>query len=64
MCELGAEPPFGNFFGMPTLMDKSLSQDTYLVCQAGTHDQAIQLNLADYEEVVHPRIMDFSYQLH
>jgi len=63
-CELGAEPPFGNIFGMPTLMDKSLTQDTHLICQAGKHNQAVQLSLDDYEKLVQPRILDFSYQLH
>ena len=63
-CELGAEPPFGNIFGMVTLMDKDLGKNGYIVCQAGQHDQAIRINLRDYEMVVHPRVMHFGYHLH
>ena len=63
-CELGAEPPFGNMFGMTTLMDKSLSHDNFILCQAGKHNQAIQLSLKDYQKLVRPRLLDFSYHLH
>jgi Ala-tRNA(Pro) deacylase len=63
-CELGAEPPVGTMFGLTTLMDKSLMEDEYIVFQAGKHDQAIKLNLRDYEELVHPRVLTFSYHLH
>ena len=40
-CELGAEPPLGNMFGITTLMDKTLSQDDFLVFQAGRHDRSV-----------------------
>ncbi|MBN2376076.1 MAG: YbaK/EbsC family protein [Sedimentisphaerales bacterium] len=63
-CELGAEPPFGNFFGMTTLMDENLGKDGYILFQSGKHDQAVRLKLTDYEKMVHPRIMKFSYHLH
>jgi len=63
-CELGAEPPFGNMFGMITLMDVGLGKDGYLICPAGAHDRAVRIDLKDYENLVHPRIMEFSYHLH
>jgi len=63
-CELGAEPPFGNLFNMPTLMDDTLGKDGFIVCQAGKHDQALRINLQDYEKLVHPQVMHFSYHLH
>ncbi len=63
-CELGAEPPVGNLFGLTTLLDKSLLEDDFIVFQAGKHDQAVKLNLRDYEELVHPRILSFCYHLH
>src|SRR5437763_15229192 len=34
-CELGAEPPIGRIFGMPTLMDESLFADDRVTLQAG-----------------------------
>lgn len=33
-CELGAEPPFGNLYEMPTLMDKALEKDDHILFQA------------------------------
>ena len=63
-CELGAEPPFGNVYGLTTIMDKSLTRGDYILFQAGKHDQAVRLDLKDYQELVHPRIMEFTYHLH
>jgi Ala-tRNA(Pro) deacylase len=63
-CELGAEPPFGDMFDMDTLMDKGLGKDGYVVCQAGTHEQAVRINLDDYKNLTKPRILEFSYHLH
>ena len=63
-CELGAEPPFGNLFNLPTIMDDTLGKDGFIVCQSGKHDQAVRMNLKDYEKLVHPKVVHFSYHLH
>jgi len=60
-CELGAEPPFGNLYGLETLMDESLQKDEHIVFQAGTHDQAIKMATDDYKELVSPQVLSFSY---
>jgi Ala-tRNA(Pro) deacylase len=60
-CELGAEPPFGNLYGLETLMDESLEADEYIVFQAGTHEQAIRIAMADYKKLVSPLVLSFSY---
>jgi len=60
-CELGAEPPFGNLFELPTIMDKAMEKDEYIVFQAGSHAKAIKMGMADYLRLVRPRILDFSY---
>lgn len=62
-CELGAEPPFGNLYDMPTVMDKSLEDDDHIVFQAGSHDKAVKISMADYRKLVNPKILDFSYQM-
>jgi Ala-tRNA(Pro) deacylase len=61
-CELGAEPPFGNLYDLPTVMDKSLEEDDHIVFQAGSHDKAVKISMADYRKLVNPKILDFSYQ--
>jgi Ala-tRNA(Pro) deacylase len=62
-CELGAEPPFGNLYDVPTIMDKALEADDHIVFQAGTHDKAIVMKMDDYRKLVNPKIMEFSYHL-
>jgi Ala-tRNA(Pro) deacylase len=60
-CALGAEPPFGNLYDLPTLMDKSLEDDDHLVFQGGTHEKAVRMSMADYRKLVKPRLLSFSY---
>jgi Ala-tRNA(Pro) deacylase len=62
-CELGAEPPFGNLYDIPTIMDKTLEDDDHIVFQAGSHNKAIQIRMADYRKLVKPRVLEFSYHL-
>ena len=62
-CALGAMPPFGNLYGVPTHVDKSLSQEEYIVFEAGTHTDAIKLRYRDYEKIVKPRIEDLAVKI-
>ena len=61
-CQLGAEPPFGSFYGLPTIMDDRLEDDEYIVFQGGTHDRAIRMGMAEYKRIESPRIFSFSYR--
>ena len=61
-CELGAEPPFGNLYGLTTIMDKNLAEDGHIMFQAGTHKQAIQIGMDDYKKLVEPKVLAFSYR--
>jgi len=56
-CELGAMPPFGNFYDMETLVAESLTEDEEVAFNAGTHKELVQMNYRDYEELVAPRIL-------
>jgi Ala-tRNA(Pro) deacylase len=60
-CEPGAEPPFGNLYNITTIMDKAMEKDDHIVFQAGTHDKAIKLSMADYKRLVSPKVLGFSY---
>jgi len=60
-CALGAEPPFGNLYEIPTIMDKSLEMDEEILFQAGTHEKAVRMSMADYKSLVAPKILSFSY---
>jgi Ala-tRNA(Pro) deacylase len=50
-CETGAEPPFGNLYGMPMLIDRALLGDPYLVFRDGTHTGTLKTSLSDYLRV-------------
>jgi Ala-tRNA(Pro) deacylase len=62
-CVIGAMPPFGNLYGLPTYVDKSLSEQDYIVFEAGTHTDAIMMNYRDYENVVKPKVVDLAIKL-
>lgn len=60
-CEVGAMPPFGNLYGLPVFVDKTLAEDHRIVFQAGTHTDTIEINYLDYARLVHPRVADFAH---
>lgn len=62
-CELGAEPPFGNLYHLPTVIDKSLEKDDHIVFQGGTHETAIRISMDDYLKLVAPKVLEFSYHM-
>jgi Ala-tRNA(Pro) deacylase len=62
-CELGAEPPFGNLYDLPTIMDKALVDDDHILFQAGTHKEAIQMSMDDYRKLVEQKVLEFSYHV-
>jgi Ala-tRNA(Pro) deacylase len=57
-CELGAEPPFGNLYGMPVLVDRALLNDPYVVFRDGTHRGTLKVSLSDYRRVAHAVELD------
>ncbi|MBA7716779.1 hypothetical protein ES703_125856 [subsurface metagenome] len=62
-CELGAQPPFGNLYDLPTVMDKSLEDDDHIMFQAGSHEKAIRMSMDDYRKLVEPKVLEFSYHV-
>jgi Ala-tRNA(Pro) deacylase len=59
-CEPGAEPPFGNLYGIPVFLDETLRKRQRMVCRDGSHTTAIVLAVNDYVEVVDPEIVDLA----
>jgi Ala-tRNA(Pro) deacylase len=62
-AELGAEPPIGRLYGMPTLMDESLISDDHVTFQAGTHCDAVTMTLAEYRRAAQPEVAHFGRHL-
>lgn len=59
-CELGAEPPIGALFGLPTIADESLLTQHKVTFQAGTHREAVTMSLDDYRRLAQPGIGHFA----
>jgi Ala-tRNA(Pro) deacylase len=61
-CDVGAMPPFGNLFGIPIWVDRSLEQDDEIVFNAGTHTLTAKLAFNDFVRLTEPRIADFGIE--
>jgi Ala-tRNA(Pro) deacylase len=55
-CEIGAMPPFGNFFGMKVIVDPALEKDKYIYFNAGNHVQTVRLAYKDFLALVKPQV--------
>ena len=62
-CAIGAMPPFGNLYGLPTCVDEHLAEQDYIVFEAGTHTDAIKISYRDYEKIVKPEVKDLAIKL-
>lgn len=57
-CEVGAIPPFGNLYGMHVFVSNELAEDSEIYFNAGTHTDLIKMFYKDYEELIHPSVID------
>ena len=58
--DVGAMPPFGNLYGMRTLVAASLVEDREIAFNAGSHSELIKMEYKDFERLVKPQVMRFS----
>ncbi len=58
-CERGAEPPFGNLYGLPTLVDIDLTTEE-LTFNAGSHTETMKISTIEYLGLVHPEKADLA----
>lgn len=61
--EVGAEPPMGQLWNLPTLVDRHLAEDDEIVFQSGTHRNAIRMRYTDYEVLTKPKVADLAVHL-
>ena len=59
-CETGAMPPFGNLYGMDVFLAESLTENEQISFNAGSHTEVIKIGMADFERLVHPRVVSFT----
>jgi Ala-tRNA(Pro) deacylase len=56
-------PPFGNLYGMEVFVAASLTEDTEIAFNAGSHSELIRLSYKDFERLVKPKIVKFSHKI-
>lgn len=59
-CEVGAMPPFGTLWHMPTYVDRSLELAGRIVFHAGSHREAVSLPFDEFRRLANPVIADFA----
>lgn len=59
-CEVGAAPPFGRLYELPTYASPVLARDETITFNAGTHRDAVRMSWADYERVAKPEVVPLS----
>jgi Ala-tRNA(Pro) deacylase len=59
-CETGAMPPFGSLYGLPVLVDETVTQDQEIVFNAGSHTELIRLAYEDFARLEGPKVLRFS----
>ncbi len=59
-CETGAMPPFGNLFDLPVYVSKTLAKSEEIAFNAGNHKELLQMFFSDFNNLVKPKIADFS----
>ncbi len=50
-CEWGVVSPFGNRYGLPTLIDSSLCSEAWIVLEGVSHHEAVLLRCGDFERL-------------
>jgi Ala-tRNA(Pro) deacylase len=53
-------PPFGNLYGLPTLLDETITAEMFIVMEAHTHVDAVRLSCADFERLAGPCRLRFA----
>jgi Ala-tRNA(Pro) deacylase len=59
-CEVGAMPPFGNLYGVPVYVEKTLAEDETMVFRSGTHTETMSVSYSDFERLVEPTVAQFA----
>jgi Ala-tRNA(Pro) deacylase len=53
-CEAGAEPPFGQLYGLPVMVDEHLRHAGRLLFRAGSHTEVVELRFEDFLQLEEP----------
>jgi Ala-tRNA(Pro) deacylase len=54
--DVGAEPPFGQLYGLKVIADSILEEDEEIIFNAGTHTDVVKMKFADFKRIVNPTL--------
>jgi Ala-tRNA(Pro) deacylase len=57
---VGAEPPFGNLYGLDVYVSPVLTEDEEITFNAGSHEEVVRMAYRDFERLVRPRVVPMS----
>ena len=57
--EIGAEPPFGELFGLEVIVDRAVSENEEIVFNAGTHTDAVKIKYKDFARLTKSKEANF-----
>jgi len=61
-CDVGAMPPFGNLWDMDVFVAETLAEGEEIAFNAGSHTELIRLAYKDFERLVEPKVVKFSFK--
>jgi len=61
-CDKGSLPPFGSFFDLRIIVDKTLFEEEDMAFNAGSLTDSIKMRTKDYESLVRPQKEDLSVE--
>lgn len=61
--ELGAEPPFGQLYGLKVYVDEEVPENDEIIFNAGTHTDSVKIKYRDFKRLVNPIVADFGVHL-
>lgn len=59
-CELGAIPPFGTLYGIPTIVDASLSREEEILVESNLRHEGVQIAFRDFMAIEKPLLARFA----
>ena len=59
-CEVGAMPPVGRIYGLPTYLDVEFRRCADIYFQAGNHHEVVRMKFADFEKLIGPLAGEFT----
>jgi Ala-tRNA(Pro) deacylase len=63
-CEVGAQPPLGNLYGLPVYADRALERHPEMVFRCGSHRETMRIPYADFKRLAQPTMGDFAQAPH